>query len=78
METKTLLIHLPADLAAQAEQAGLLEDDKLVDLLAKELTRLERINRFFEDIDRLAAIQPPLTPEEIEAEIAAARAESDK
>lgn len=77
METITVTLKLPSDVASQAENAGLLQDEAMTNLLVKELERLTRINRFFEDVDKLIALQPPLTLEEIEAEIAAARAESN-
>lgn len=67
-------ITLPDDLAKQARQAGLLRPEALAALL-RDAMRERRIGRLFATMDKLAELQPPLTEEEIAAEIAAARAE---
>ncbi len=41
--------------------------------VAIELDRQPHVDRLFDTLDRLAAVEPPLTPEEIEAEIKASR-----
>lgn len=38
-------------------------------------SRTEKVGELFEMMDKLAAVEPPLTPEEIDTEIKAARAE---
>ncbi len=40
-----------------------------------EKTRARKADALFEIMDQLAAVEPPLTPQEIQAEIKAARAE---
>jgi hypothetical protein len=65
---------LPDDLAKQARQAGLLRPEALAALL-RDAMRERRIERLFTTMGKLAELQPPLTEEEIAAEIAAARAE---
>jgi hypothetical protein len=73
MEKITITLHLPADLAQQAQSAGLLTESSLILWLRQELERRTHIDAFFNLIDQLAALEPPLTPEEIAAEIAAYR-----
>lgn len=41
----------------------------------EEKTRTRKVDELFTRMDNLAAVQPPLSPEDIQAEIAAARAE---
>jgi hypothetical protein len=67
-------VTLPDDLAKQARQAGLLRPGALAALL-RDAMRERRIERLFTTMGKLAELQPPLTEEEIAAEIAAARAE---
>jgi hypothetical protein len=67
-------VTLPDDLAKQARQAGLLRPEALAALL-RDAMRERRIERLFSTMDKLAQLKPPLTEEEIAAEIAAARAE---
>jgi hypothetical protein len=67
-------VTLPDDLAKQARQAGLLRPEALAALL-RDAMRERRIERLFSTMDKLAQLKPPLTEEEIAAEIEAARAE---
>lgn len=67
-------VTLPDDLAKQARQAGLLRPEALAALL-RDAMRERRIERLFSTMDKLAQLKPPLTEEEIVAEIEAARAE---
>ena len=67
-------VTLPDDLAKQARQAGLLRPEVLAALL-RDAMRERRIERLFSTMDKLAHLKPPLTEEEIAAEIEAARAE---
>lgn len=70
-----LKLLLPDALAQEAERAGLLTPRALEEMLREEVRR-RRVDDFFAAADRLAALDlPPLTDEEVEAEIAAARAE---
>ena len=75
METVTLTMTLPRELAAQASQAGLLTSESLVILLKREL-RKRRTDNLFAAIDRLDQKNAEtLDIDEICPEIAAARAE---
>lgn len=70
-----LKLALPDSLAQEAEAAGLLTP-QAIETLLREAIRQRQVNRLFESADRLAAVNlPPLTGAEVEAEIAAARAE---
>jgi uncharacterized membrane protein YheB (UPF0754 family) len=73
MAARDIKLTLPDGLAREAEANGLLTPDGLERLLREELRR-RRVNQLFEAADRLAEISgPPLTEEEVEAEIQAAR-----
>jgi hypothetical protein len=73
MDYVTVSVNLPEDVAEHAEAAGLLTDEQITAILVSELNRKARIDRLFDDLDKLAELEPPLTPEEIEAEIRASR-----
>lgn len=66
-------LKLPDDVARQAQQAGLLKPQALETLL-REAMRTRRMDRLFETMNRLRSQTPPLTEEEVQAEIQAARA----
>lgn len=71
----TVQITLPDALAQEAARAGLLAPEKIESLLRQHL-RTERIEGLQTARAKLAAEPPPpMTPEEIQAEIAAYRAE---
>ena len=75
METVTLTITLPRELATQASQAGLLTSESLVALLKREVQQ-RRTDNLFAAIDRLDQKNTDILDiDEISAEIAAARAE---
>jgi hypothetical protein len=67
-------VSLPDDLTREARAAGLLDDEAIAALL-REAIRRPAVDRLFENMAKLAALEPPLTEAEIDAEIAAARAE---
>jgi post-segregation antitoxin (ccd killing protein) len=67
-------IELPDQLAEQARKEGLLSP-AAVQRLIEEAIRRRAGRRFLQTLDRLAAAEPRLTPEEIQAEIDAARRE---
>lgn len=74
MVAHEIKLLLPETLAQEAEASGLLQPQQIERLIREELRR-RRIARLFEAADRLAALPlPPLTDEELEAEIQAARA----
>jgi hypothetical protein len=71
----TVQITLPDELAQEAVQAGLLAPDKIEALLRQRL-RAERIERMQAVRAKLASDPlPSMTPAEVQAEIAAYRAE---
>lgn len=73
--SRNITVTLPDELAEQADSLGLLTPEALAALIAAEV-RQRRTAKLFGMMDQLAATdEPPMTPEEIEAEIDAARAE---
>lgn len=74
----TLNLNLPEELVAQARSAGLLTQEQIERWLRDELQRQKRLDQLFNSMDRLAALEPPLTEDEIAAEIAAYRKETKK
>ncbi len=73
MSEYRLQLSLPKSLADEARRAGLLTPEAIERLIRAEL-RKRRVDTFFQNLDRLAALQiRPLTPEEIEEEIQAVR-----
>jgi len=77
MATREITLQLPEDLFLQAQAAGLIEPDQVEGLFRQALARKEKVTRFFEIADQLAALNEtdPITEAEIEEEIQAARAE---
>ncbi len=71
----TLTLNLPVELVEQAKSAGLLTEAGIEQWLQDELDRQRKLDRLFGKLDRLAAIEPPLTEAEINAEIEAYRRE---
>ena len=72
----TLELTLPDSLAREAREAGLLKPERLETLLRSAL-RESAVERLFGAMDKMAAhdYPPPMTAEEIQAEIVAARRE---
>lgn len=71
----TVQITLPDALAQEAAKAGLMAPEKIADILREQL-RAERIERLDAARDKLASNPlPPITTEEIQAEIDAYRLE---
>ncbi len=74
-----ITLTLPDDLAREAEAHGLLTPLALRQLIDAEVERRRRRERLFDTMEQLAAIDlPPLSDEEVNAEIQAARAERRK
>lgn len=67
-------VSLPDDLAQQAQSAGL-QRPEAIETLLRDAVRKRQVDRLFAAMDQLAALEPPMTEAETEAEIAAARAE---
>lgn len=71
----TLEINLPDSLAKEAEQAGLLTSEA-IEKLMREAIRRRALVELKEAMECMAAVEGPvMTPQEIEEEIDAARAE---
>ena len=68
-------VQLPEDLVSEAQAAGLLTGERLSRLLRAELARQQHIAELRQTIQQLRALEPAITPEEIEAEIQADRDE---
>lgn len=72
----TLELRLPDQLAREAQTAGLLTPEEL-ERMVREALRLQRVQKLAQAREKLAAQPlPPMTAEEIQAEIDAYRAES--
>ncbi|EXI80841.1 MAG: hypothetical protein AW10_01454 [Candidatus Accumulibacter appositus] len=75
MATLELKVNLPDRVVLEAERAGLLTD-QAIGRLIEEAVRREAGKRLLQAMGRLrAANVPPLTEEEIAAEVAAVRAQ---
>lgn len=61
----TLTLNLPQDLVDEARSAGLLTEEQIERWLTDELDRQRKLDRLFGKLDRLAAIEPPLSEDEI-------------
>ncbi|MEI6778297.1 MAG: hypothetical protein WCK70_15465 [Chloroflexales bacterium] len=76
MVDSEIKLSLPAHLAREAAERGLLTSAALQQLIDAEVERRRTIDRLFTTMDDLAAVDlPPLSAEELNAEITAARAE---
>lgn len=72
----TVQITLPDQLAREAQRAGLLTTEALERLLREAIERRQGIDELFAAMDRLGAANlPPMSMEEIQAEVDAVRAE---
>ena len=69
-----ITVSLPDELARDAQSAGLLRDEAIAALL-REAMRKRAVDHLFSAMDKLAALEPALTEAEIDAELAAARAD---
>ncbi len=67
-------LSLPDDVAQQAKSAGLLRPEA-IEALLREAMRKRQVDELFTTMGKLASLKPQLTEAEIDAEIAAARAE---
>lgn len=67
-------IELPDQLAEQARKEGLLSPPAVRRLIEEAIQRRAG-QRFLQTLDQLSAVEPRLTPEEIQSEINAARRE---
>ena len=71
----TVQIELPDALAQEAQRAGLLTPEA-IEQMVRDAIRRRALDELREAMDRMAAVKGPvMTPEEIQEEIRAARAE---
>ena len=70
----SITFSLPDELAQQAQSAGLLRPEALAALL-REAVKKRQVEKLFSTMDALTSLSPPLTEAEIDAELAAARAD---
>ncbi|MCL4252474.1 MAG: hypothetical protein KJ043_01690 [Anaerolineae bacterium] len=72
-----ITLTLPDDLAQQARNLGLLENDQLTALIEAEIVRKRQhaAQKLLEIVDRIQSVEPRMTQEEIDAEIEAYYAE---
>lgn len=75
MQQITITLRLPDDLAREAGEAGLLDADRLARLIESELARRQMAEKYAATLDALGQLDEPMTPDEIDAELAALRAE---
>jgi post-segregation antitoxin (ccd killing protein) len=74
MTTLQLKLTLPAELAKQAKAAGLLSSSAIEDMLRERLLRQQAGEELRAMMEKLhAANIPPMTAEEIQAEVKAVR-----
>ncbi|MBI2296047.1 MAG: hypothetical protein HYU76_08485 [Betaproteobacteria bacterium] len=75
MTTLEIKLSLPDSLAKEAQAAGLLTPEA-IEKLVREAIRRRALVELKEAMERMAAVEGPvMTPQEIEEEIKAARAE---
>ncbi|MCC6457131.1 MAG: hypothetical protein IT328_19410 [Caldilineaceae bacterium] len=71
----TLTLNLPQELLDEAKSAGLLTAEQIERWITDELDRKRKLDRFFGKLERLAKVEPPITTDEINAEIETYRRE---
>jgi len=75
MTALTIELELPDQLVEEARSAGLLSPEAIETMLRERLKN-RSIDELFDAADRLAAVDlPPMTEEEVQAEVDAVRAE---
>jgi hypothetical protein len=77
MALQPITIRLSNETLQRAQVAGLFAPNRVEDVFLRELERQEKVARFFEMVDQLQQLNQtdPITPEEIDAEVQAVRAE---
>ncbi|HVU15110.1 MAG TPA: hypothetical protein VHD90_27740 [Phototrophicaceae bacterium] len=75
MSNIEVVFNLPEELVERAKSEGLLDDMHLAAWLEAQLERRDRVKQLRADVQKLRSLKPALTPEELDAEIAAARKE---
>lgn len=78
MTALTIELELPDQLVEEARSAGLLSPEAIETMLRERLKN-RSIDELFDAADRLAAVDlPPMTEEEVQAEVDAVRAEGSE
>ena len=72
---RTVTLLLPEELVERAEAAGLLTESSVTRWLEVQLEQEAARKRYLQTLDDLRSTEPPMTPEEIQAEIDAYRAD---
>lgn len=67
-------VTLPDNLAQEARAAGLLTPQAM-EAMVRETLRKQRLDELFNAMDKMAAVEMPMTEAEIQAEIETARAQ---
>lgn len=67
MSAVDVVLKLPEELVAQAQAAGILTEKRVSEWIVSELERQHSIAELREDVRKLRALEPELTPEEIAA-----------
>ena len=71
----TLTIDIPENLVKEAQEAGLLAPDAIEGML-RECLRRRAVDELFQAADKMASAKvPPMTMDEIQAEVNAVRAQ---
>lgn len=70
-----ITINIPDELAERVLDAGLLNEERVIELFSNELKRTEHLARLRDIVDGLRSVEPPLTLEEIQAELDARKQE---
>ncbi len=78
MNRVNVTFSLPQELVEKAKAAGLLANEQFESWLRRELARLQHLNGFADTVEKLRSLEPPLTQEEIDAEIEAYRHETNE
>lgn len=75
MNRVAITLNLPEELVMQAVEAGLLDEAHIEAWLMTEIDRQKKLDTFFDTLDKLSALEPRITQEEIDEEIKAYRRE---
>ncbi|GIK26880.1 MAG: hypothetical protein J5J04_00885 [Anaerolineae bacterium] len=70
-----VVLELPDELANEAKAAGLLTSAQVSRLLQAEIERRQKVDKYFEMMNALHQLEPPMTQAEIDTELAEWKAE---
>lgn len=69
MDDMTITLTIPAELAREAQDEGLLTSERVSELLKDELKRAKAASRLAANLDKLRAASTDLTREDLENEL---------